>query len=403
MFRLPNAHNLAKGAKPDMESMRRFQTRDDYVWNETRGVGYFRNLSPEASPIKRANLWEVGKYYLFKHKNASPKHPLPFVDTNFHALYAPKPSIVWFGHSSLLVAYHDVKILIDPIFSDYASPYPFINRAFKAAKKWRAQDFGRIDLIIITHDHYDHLDYPTICALKGQVAHFITPLGVGAHLRHWGIETDKITELGWWESVELEPLMQSCVDSHRAGALGDLSGKDYLESSAKRADSIPLESNEAKSRAHTLQGARLSSVPSQHSSGRGLEWDRSLWSAYVLELGGVKVFLSGDGGYSSHFKEIGRRFGGIDLAALENGQYNTAWAYSHSFTPQVFEEARELGAKMVLPIHYGRFVAGSHAWNEPLQNLLRLCDEAGLPISVPRLGEVYEIGSPPLRTPWWEM
>lgn len=397
MFRLLN--NPAKGAKPDLESMRRFQTRDNYAWNEAKGVGYFRNLNPQASPIKRASLWEVGKYYLFKHKNATPPHPLPFVDTNFHALYAPKPSIVWLGHSSLLVAYHDVKILIDPVFSDYASPYPFINRAFKAGKKWRAQDFGRIDLVLITHDHYDHLDYPTITALRGQSAHFITPLGVGAHLRHWGIEADKITELGWWESVELQSLIESSADSHKAFCLRG----DYAESSAKCAVSLPLESDEAKSRAHTLQGARLSSVPSQHSSGRGLEWDRSLWCAYVLELGGVKIFLSGDGGYSSHFKEIGKRFGGVDLAALENGQYNSAWAYSHSFTSQVFEEARELGAKMVLPIHYGRFVAGSHAWNEPLQNLLRLCDEAGLPVSVPRLGEVYEIGSPPLRSPWWEL
>lgn len=370
-FFTPFTYNPAKGAYPDLETMRSFQGLDNYEWDESRKVGYFKNLNPEAKHIKRANIWEVAKFYLFKPKNAKPSHPLPFIHTDFHALYAPKPSVVWFGHSSLLIAYHNFKILVDPLFNDYASPYPFINRAFSTNIKWSKQDFDNIHLIIITHDHFDHLDYHTITMLKNKTTHFIVPLGVGSHLRYWGVEQNKITELNWWQSVELNKIIKS--------------------------DSLNLHDLNT-----TLQNAYLTSVPSQHSSGRGIEWDRTLWSAYALEIGGVKIFLSGDGGYHTHFKDIGRYFGNIDLAVLENGQFNEAWSYSHSFTPQVIQEAHDLHAKMILPIHYGRFIAGSHAWNEPLKNLIRFCDEDSLAISVPRLGEIYEIGSPPLRTPWWE-
>lgn len=353
-FSMLYAQNPAKGSNPSLEDMQRFMHQPNFEWNAQKQKGYFKNLNPQMPHIERASMWAVAKYYLFKPKNATPNKPLPFVEGNFHTLHSQSPAVVWFGHSSLLINYKDFTMLIDPVFSDYASPKSFINRAFKADIHWSAKDFNTINALVITHDHYDHLDYPTINALKAQVERFIVPLGVGSHLRFWGIESSKITELNWWESVSLAP------------------------------------------------DIRLHATPAQHSSGRGLEWDRTLWSSYLLEIGGKKIFLSGDGGYYTHFKDIGNAFGGVDLAILENGQYNIAWKYSHSFTPQVLQAALDLRAKMVMPIHYGRFVAGSHAWNEPLKNLIKLCDLYQLPISVPRLGEVYELDSAPKRDIWWE-
>ncbi len=315
--------------------------------------GYFTNLNPQMPHIKRASWWEVARFYLFKPKNAKPKRPLPFIKTNFKTLYTKNPAVVWFGHSSLLINYEHFKVLIDPVFSDYASPKAWINRAFKSDVSWSDDDFDNIDVLVITHDHYDHLDYPTIIALKDKVKLFVVPLGIGSHLRFWGVESDKITELYWWQSLSLAPAI------------------------------------------------KITSTPSQHSSGRGMQWDRTLWTSYVMEIKDKRIFLSGDGGYYTHFKEIGDKFGCIDLAILENGQYNIAWQYSHSFTPQVLQTALDLKAKMIMPIHYGRFVAGSHAWNEPLKNLIALCDAHSLPISAPKIGEVYELNTPPKMEIWW--
>ncbi|MCX2716861.1 MBL fold metallo-hydrolase [Helicobacter sp. MIT 21-1697] len=346
--------NLAKGCNPSLQEMQAFTKAPNFKWEKTHKKGYFTNLNPKMPHIKRASLWEVLRFYLFKPKNAKPKYPLPFIKTDFKSLYTKNPAVVWFGHSSLLINDEYFKILIDPVFSSYASPKAWINRAFESNVSWSSDDFESIDALVITHDHYDHLDYPTIMALKDKVKHFIVPLGVGSHLRFWGVPFTQITELYWWQSLNLTPSI------------------------------------------------KITSTPSQHSSGRGIQWDRTLWTSYVLDIKDKKIFLSGDGGYYTHFKQIGERFGSIDLAILENGQYNLAWQYSHSFTPQVFQTALDLKAKMIMPIHYGRFAAGSHAWNEPLKNLISLCDTHCLPISVPKIGEVYELNTPPKREIWWD-
>ena len=352
-----DSKNLAKGSNPSSEEMQRFSSVPNFEWREDKnGIkkGYFTNLNPRTKHIKRAAWWEVARFYLFKPKNAKPKSPLPFINTNLKTLHTQNPAFVWFGHSSFMLEMQGFKILVDPVFSNYASPYPWINRAFASHIHWGKENFDSIDVLVITHDHYDHLDYPTIIALKDKVKHFVVPLGVGSHLRFWGIDSQKITELQWWQSLKLTPSIT------------------------------------------------ITSTPSQHSSGRTIEWDRTLWSSYVLEMAGIKIFLSGDGGYYTHFKEIGEKFGGIDVAILENGQYNEAWRFSHSFTNEVLQAAVDLKAKMIIPIHYGRFVSGSHAWNEPLKNLIALCDGANIPISVPMLGKVYDFTTPPKREVWWD-
>lgn len=342
--------NIAKGKNPSVEQMREFAKAPNFVWNEAKQKGYFINQNPQARHIKRANFLAVLKYYLLKPKNAIPNSLLPCVKSDFSTLFSKTPLIAWLGHSSIFLHYKGLNILVDPLFGHYAAPKPYINKAFHSHSYFSEQDFSKVDIVLITHDHYDHLDYQSILALKDRARHFITPLGVGSHLRFWGVEN--VSELNWWESMEIE-------------------------------------------------GIKITCTPSQHSSGRGVEWHRTLWSSYVLSFGERNIFLSGDGGYYTHFRDIGERFS-IDLALLENGQYNTAWRYSHSFTHEVLQSALDLQAKMIIPIHYGRFVAGTHAWNEPLKNLIKLCKEHNKPICAPKIGELYALDSKPLLEEWWE-
>ncbi len=319
----------------------------------------YTNQNPEATLPPRVSLDNVLEFYTSPVANAKPSKPLPIANENFHHLaHLPKgskTSLVWLGHSSLYVVHDGLHILIDPIFSSYASPLWFVNRAFKAHKTYTKEDFPKIDIVLLTHSHYDHLDKKTLKSLKDSVSYFIVPQGTAPILIKYKIPREKIIELNWWEGVQ--------------------------------------------SSTHSL---RIIATPSQHNTKRlGYKANTSLWVSYALELGDKKVFLSGDGGYYTHFREIGEYFGSFDLALLENGQYNKAWQYSHSFPEQTIQAARDLRAKVVQPIHWGRFSAGTHAWNEPVDILKRLTEIAHIGYNVPQIGEVYHIGDEPKNTLWY--
>ena len=319
----------------------------------------YTNQNPEATLPPRVSLGDVLEFYTSPVANAKPSKPLPIANENFHHLaHLPKgskTSLVWLGHSSLYVVHDGLHILIDPIFSSYASPLWFVNRAFKAHKTYTKEDFPKIDIVLLTHSHYDHLDKKTLKSLKDSVSYFIVPQGTAPILIKYKIPSEKIIELNWWEGVQ--------------------------------------------SSTHSL---RIIATPSQHNTKRlGYKANTSLWVSYALELGDKKVFLSGDGGYYTHFREIGEYFGSFDLALLENGQYNKAWQYSHSFPEQTIQAARDLRAKVVQPIHWGRFSAGTHAWNEPVDILKSLTEIAHIGYNVPQIGEVYHIGDEPKNTLWY--
>lgn len=319
----------------------------------------YTNQNPEATLPPRVSLGDVLEFYTSPVANAKPSKPLPIANENFHHLaHLPKgskTSLVWLGHSSLYVVHDGLHILIDPIFSSYASPLWFVNRAFKAHKTYTKEDFPKIDIVLLTHSHYDHLDKKTLKSLKDSVSYFIVPQGTAPILIKYKIPSEKIIELNCWEGVQ--------------------------------------------SSTHSL---RIIATPSQHNTKRlGYKANTSLWVSYALEFGDKKVFLSGDGGYYTHFREIGEYFGSFDLALLENGQYNKAWQYSHSFPEQTIQAARDLRAKVVQPIHWGRFSAGTHAWNEPVYILKSLTEIAHIGYNVPQIGEVYHIGDEPKNTLWY--
>ncbi|HBZ2421605.1 TPA: helix-turn-helix domain-containing protein [Klebsiella pneumoniae] len=260
-------------------------------------------------------------FLMTKRENARPAQPLPLVKTDLATLPLGQDVMVWLGHSSWYLQLAGKRILIDPVFSDYAAPFSFINKAFPGDYPWRAEGMPEIDLLIISHDHYDHLDYATIRALLPKIKRVITPLGVGSHLRYWGMDGALITEADWQQAVPAS-------------------------------DELTV---------HVL--------PARHFSGRGLKRNQTLWASFLFVTPQQKIYYSGDSGYGPHFKAIGDEFGPVDLAIMENGQYDQDWKYIHMMPDETAQAADDLRARAVLPGHAGRFVLAKHSWDEPYQRL----------------------------------
>ena len=315
--------------------------------------GSFRNLEP--TDVMRQNASYVGMIgdYMNKSPLNTPKTALPSVKTDLNALSDALPTLVWFGHSSYLIKYAGKTVLVDPVFSGHASPVSFFGKSFPGTDVYGVDDMPTIDLLILSHDHYDHLDYETITKLIPKATHVYTALGVGAHLERWGVSTSNITEFDWHDTVTVSP---------------DIT---------------------------------LTATPARHFSGRGLTRGNTLWTSFVLELFDYKLFLGGDSGYGTHFREIGATHGPFDLAILECGQYGDDWPNIHTFPEEVVTVGQELRAKTVLPVHWGKFALAYHAWNEPIQRFTKRAREAGLAITTPKIGEPVIIGENYPKDTWW--
>lgn len=301
-------------------------------------------------------MWDVITSLLSKRRGVAPDREIPAIKTDLKHYHSKTPSIIWFGHSSYLIHIDGVNILVDPVLSGHASPVSFVTRAFAGSDLYKAADMpDSIDYLIITHNHYDHLDLDTIKVLAPRVRRVILPSGVREDLERIPIPADAITELDWWETTELTP------------------------------------------------GSSITATPARHFSGRGLRRNGSLWSSYVLNFGGYTLFIGGDSGYDTHFKEIGNRFGPFDIALLECGQYDMMWPYIHSMPEEVVTEALELQARLVMPVHWGKFALAKHTWAEPIQRFIRAAQHAGVPYATPRIGEPVVLGEMCQHHHWWEL
>ncbi len=344
---------LVFGADPANDRLARARKSPNYR------DGSFQNLEP--TDVMRQDASYVGMIgdYVNKSPFNTPKAALPTVKINLRTLPDVLPTVVWFGHSSYLIRYAGQTVLVDPVFSGHASPVRFFGQSFPGTDVYGADDMPDIDLLVLTHDHYDHLDYETIVRLAPRVQEFCTALGVGAHLERWGIPSAKISEFDWWDTQTL------------------------------------------------TSGIRLTATPARHFSGRGLTRGKTLWTSFVLELPGnatgarYNLFLGGDSGYGTHFAQIGAQYGPFDLAMLECGQYNADWPTIHTFPEEVVTAAQDLRAKAVLPVHWGKFALAYHAWNESIQRFTKRAGEAGLPIATPKIGEPVVVGQPYPASIWW--
>lgn len=255
---------------------------------------------------------------------------------------------IWFGHSSYLLQLSGKTFLIDPVFYK-GSPVSFVNKAFKSADVFRPKDMpDKIDYLIISHDHWDHLDYETVSELKPNIGKVICPLGVGAHFERWGFPADMLIELDWQEDSPL---------------------------------SYPTDSNEYK----------VTCLPTRHFSGRGLKSNQSLWASFMLQTPSGTVYIGGDGGYDGRFKRIRAQYPKIDLAILENGQYDKRWAQIHTLPSQLKNVMQELGARLYITVHHSKFCLANHPWDEPLKNELEAAQDADANLSVVQIGEIQKL------------
>jgi L-ascorbate metabolism protein UlaG (beta-lactamase superfamily) len=316
--------------------------------------GVFQNLSPtEVSSNKDASTIDMLRKFIFGTENVKPPKPIPSVKTDLRNLPSEKPTIVWFGHSSYFIKSKGVNILIDPVFSGYASPVSFMVKAFEGANTYQADDMPDVDMLILTHDHYDHLDYQTIMKLIPRVKHFYTALGVGEHLEHWGVAPNKITEFDWLESYQI------------------------------------------------TSDIKLTATPARHFSGRGISRAKALWVSFVLDLHGYRIFLGGDSGYDAHFKMIGEKFGPFDFALLENGQYNLDWHFIHTLPEETAQAAQDLNVKNFMPVHWAKFPLAFHPWDEPILRLQKSVQEKNLKMTTPMIGEPVVLDKVYPNGEWW--
>jgi L-ascorbate metabolism protein UlaG (beta-lactamase superfamily) len=287
----------------------------------------------------------------------TPSAALPADDPRSSWLKRPASGLraTWLGHSTVLIEIDGWRVLTDPVWGQRASPFTLLGPKRFQPVPIGLRDLPEVDAVVISHDHYDHLDYPTIRALARSSVPFITSLGVGAHLESWGIAPARITELEWWQG-------------HRVPGTG----------------------------------LTITAAPSQHFSGRGLK-DRNLtlWSSMAIQGERHRVFFSGDTGLTTEYETIRDRLGPFDLVMLEVGAFHPSWGDIHLGPANALAAHQLLGGGVLMPVHWGTFALATHAWDEPVETLLSLADPDETHLLLPRLGQPVEPAERQLVTPWW--
>lgn len=312
--------------------------------------GRVKNLQPIKHLSKNPfHMLKVSYDIFFNAKK--PKY-IPCIKSNLKSL--KNDCIIWFGHSSYMLHIDGKNILLDPLFSESASPISFINTPF--SNVFNPSEIPNIDYLIITHNHYDHLSKKSIKALQSKISKAICPLGIAKYLKKWGIR--EVIEMDWNEHIKLYSTLE------------------------------------------------LYCLTSRHFSGRNMfDSNKTLWASFLFIYDNHKIYCGCDGGYGKHFKEIGERFSNIDLAILENGQYSEHWANSHMFPNETLNAAKDLGTRILMPIHNSKYKISYHYWREPLEQLVKYYDKQsyGFSLFTPLIGEIVPLWDKNYKNKyWWE-
>ena len=311
---------------------------------------HFDNPLPMYSDIKG------GIFQIFRSRpGEEPDAPVPTVDSS--AVYAAPPAsglrVTWFGHSSMLLEIDGARIVVDPLWSERASPFPWLG-----PKRWyqppvAIEQLPPVDAVVISHDHYDHLDRASIQAFNARGVRFIVPLGIGAHLAGWGVPEDRITELDWWQETD-------------------------------------------------VAGVRIVSTPSRHASGRlSARSDLTLWTGYAILGPAHRAFYSGDTGMNDTFADVGARFGPFDVTLVEAGQYDPQWPDWHLGPEQAVLVHEQVRGRTLIPVHWGLIKLAHHAWTEPPERILAAARCGHVDVLIPKPGQALEPTTHPAVARWW--
>lgn len=341
------------GAKATGERKKVMESSSNY--NEKGEV--FENLIETNMDMGAGKMLEKAVEYFSGGAERTPSWEIPVNTLEQSVITASQPDSVvtatWFGHSAVLLEIDGKNVFLDPMLGNAAAPVSFLTTRFNKKLPISIEELPEIDVVVISHDHYDHLDYPSISKLKNKVKQFYTPLGVGAHLEEWGVDPAKIKELDWWQSVEFE-------------------------------------------------GLKFVATPARHFSGRGFgDRNATLWASWVVEGQTKKVFFSGDSGYFDGFKEIGAKYGPFDLAFMECGQYNEAWAAIHMMPEETVQAHIDVQAKVLMPIHWGAFNLALHSWTDPVERVMTKSKTESVQLITPQIGERFIIGEDFPNSQWW--
>lgn len=344
------------GAAPSGKILERIEASPNYR------DGQFRNKEPfelklVEAPESRQKGW-LGM--LFPEKGDTvPLDPVPTVKTDLKNLPRGEDVLVWLGHSGYFIQAGGVRILIDPVLGSAAAPVPFAVRAFEGSRIYAIEDFpDDIDLLLVSHDHWDHLEYETILALRDKAKFAVVPLGVDAHLAAWGWNEKNLISLDWDETAHLA-----------------VSGGE----------------------------ASVTATVARHFSGRLFEKNKTLWSGFAVKAGGRSVYYSGDGSFGVHFADIAQSYGPFDLAIIECGQYDPAWPWAHMTPEESAEAMKTIGAARSVPAHNGKYSISYHQWRDPLERITEAAGHIGVNLATPMIGEKFDYSDPEAQTTkWWE-
>ncbi len=339
------------GGRISGERLNRVQANPQYK------DGSFVNVETQAS----FNLADISSFLtesFFYDEIRTPPSSIPVVSVSALSLKtSPTPILraFWIGHAGVFIEIDSVRLLIDPVFSDYASPFDFGPKRFHPPPI-ALQDLPKIDMVLISHDHYDHLDMKTIMYLAKRGTQFFVPLGIGAHLERWEVPKSQIRELAWWED-------------------------------------------------QMLNGLKIICTPTRHYSGRGLtDYKQTLWSSWSVIGPKHRFYYSGDTGYSKHFREIGERFGPFDMSFIKVGAYGPgdSWLDIHMDPEQAVQAHKDVSAKRMFPVHWGTFNLAYHDWDEPIKRTLQAARVAEIDLVTPRIGEFVFANRAFQSENWWE-
>ncbi|QNP41711.1 MBL fold metallo-hydrolase [Lysobacter solisilvae (ex Woo and Kim 2020)] len=330
--------------------------------------GVFRNPVPKPADGLLKTLGIVWNVLLNKPADAVPAAAPPVLAlTRAQLEAAPDRSLFRLGHSTMLIKLRGGFWITDPVFAERASPVQWLGPKRFHAPPIALEDLPPLRGVILSHDHYDHLDRDTVRRLARTTEVFLTPLGVGDRLVAWGVDPAKVYQFDWWQGA-------------------------------------------------TIDGVRFTATPAQHFSGRGLfDGNKTLWASWVIvdnahadatpgdaaDADGLRVFFSGDTGYFDGFKEIGRRFGPFDVTLMETGAYDPQWPYVHMQPEQTVQAHQDLRGRWLLPMHNGTFDLAMHGWTEPFERVSALAAQRGIALTTPRMGERLDLAAPHAATPWW--